>query len=90
MATYKDLIETVIKREFGILGKERMMDILSDMKMKVNGEGLLSNGAYTIKELEALVQTLHDKYGAVAVMGCKVAVGRAARDNGLDLPSILK
>jgi hypothetical protein len=88
-ATYKDLINTLIKREFGILGKDRMMGILSDLEMKVDKEGALVDGDYSISELDALTQTLSDKYGAVAVMGCKVAVGRMAKENGLKLPRIL-
>lgn len=88
-ATYKDLMNTLIKREFGILGKDRMMAILVELEMKVDKEGALIDGHYTVGHLDSLAQSLSDKYGAVAVMGCKVIVGRMARENGLELPRIL-
>lgn len=88
--TYKDLIDTVIKREFGILGRDRMMAVLKDLKMEVDAAGTLKSNGATIGDLERLLQLLSEKYGAVAVMGCKIAVGRMARESNLELPPILK
>ncbi len=88
--TYNDLIEAVIKREFGILGKERMMGILVDTDMGLDDADKLQKPDCSIEDLDRLMQALAGKYGAVAVMGCKITVGRMAREKGLELPPILR
>lgn len=90
MLTYNDLIDTVIKRELGILGKERMKLVLEALKMPVDGEGRCLKEHCGLEDLDHLMQELSSRYGAVAVMGCKIAVGRLAREAQLELPKILK
>lgn len=90
MATYKDLIETVIRRELGILGRGRMMAVLKDLNMVVDAEGRLGAARCDVADLDRLMQALSERYGVVAVMGCKIAVTRLARESGLPLPDILK
>lgn len=90
MTTYKDLINTVIKRELGILGKERMRGVLEALKMPADEAGHCLKDACGLEDLDNLMQELSARYGAVAVMGCKIAVGRLAREANLDLPKILK
>lgn len=90
MATYKVLIDTVIKRELGILGKERMRGVLEALKMPVDEGGHCLKGSCGLEDLDHLMQELSARYGAVAVMGCKIAVGRLAREANLELPNILK
>ncbi|MBI5637539.1 MAG: hypothetical protein HZA03_06180 [Nitrospinae bacterium] len=90
MATYKVLIDTVIKRELGILGKERMWMVLADLRLPASEDGRCLKANCSIDDLDHLMQELSARYGAVAVMGCKIAVGRLAREAGLELPKILK
>jgi len=90
MATYKELIEVVIRREMGILGRERMAGILADLGMEVDAEGKLPPPGRSLADLDRLMQMLSEKYGVIAVMGCKIAVGRMAREHGLELPPILR
>ncbi len=89
MATYKDLIDIVIMRELGILGKERMQGVLETLKIPVDGAGHCLKNDCGIGDLDRLMQELAARYGAVAVMGCKIAVGRVAREANLELPKIL-
>ena len=90
MATYKDLIDTVIRREMGILGKERMQGVLEALNIPVDDSGHYLKDGCELEDLDHLMQELSARYGAVAVMGCKIAVGRMARESNLDLPPILK
>ncbi len=90
MITYKDLVDAVIKRELGILGKERMQWVLEALKMPVDEEGRCLKAGCGMDDLDQLMQELSARYGAVAVMGCKIAVGRLAREANLELPKILK
>lgn len=90
MAAYRDLVDTVIKREMGILGKERMRGVLEALNMPVDEQGHCLKGSCGLEDLDHLMQELSARYGAVAVMGCKIAVGRLARESQLELPHILK
>lgn len=90
MVTYNDLVDAVIKRELGILGKERMLGVLEALKMPVNAEGRCLKENCGLEDLDHLMQELSSRFGAVAVMGCKIAVGRLAREAQLELPKILQ
>ena len=89
---YKELIDAVIKRQLGVLGKKRLAKILKAVAMPVSNDFKFEpeNGAGTIDDLERLMKELKKRYGPIAVLGCKISVGRMARDSNLKLPPILK
>ncbi len=89
MSSYKDLVNVVIKRELGILGVERMRGVLEALNIPVNEAGHCLKEKCGMEDLDQLMQELSSRYGAVAVMGCRIAVGRLAREANLELPKIL-
>ncbi len=90
MSSYKDLVNVVIKREMGILGPERMRGVLESLNMPIDEAGRCLKETCGMDDLDQLMQELSARYGAVAVMGCRMAVGRMAREANLDLPQILR
>jgi hypothetical protein len=86
--TYKDLIELVMQRQMGIVGLKKTLETVSDVGLAVGDDfRLIGEGGHD--ELEKLVAKFKEKYGLVTVMGCKIAVGRKAREGNLALPKIL-
>jgi hypothetical protein len=87
--TYTQLIELVIMRQIGIVGLKNTMDILRESGLAVGDDfRLVGKGGHD--DLEKLMIKFKVKYGLVTVMGCKIAVGRKAREWNLALPQILK
>ena len=92
MSTYKKLIDTIIKRENGIVGKSGVEKLLEDMGLDLDDSGLLvaldeSKG----KEiLEELMKRFLDRYGMISIIGCRIEVRKMARRYGLELPDIFK
>jgi hypothetical protein len=88
VVAYRDLIELVIQRQMGIVGLKNTMETLNDAGLAVGDDyRLIGDGGHD--DLENLMIKFKDKYGLVAVMGCKIAVGRKAREGNLALPKIL-
>jgi len=86
--TYTQLIELVIQRQIGIVGLKNTMEILSYVGLAVGDDfRLVGYGGHD--DLEKLMIRFKEKYGLVTVMGCKIAVGRKAREWNLALPKIL-
>lgn len=86
--TYRDLIELIVQRQMGIVGLTKTLETLNDLGMAVGDDyRLIGDGGYD--ELERLMTKFKEKYGLVVVMGCKIAVGRKAREGNLALPKIL-
>ncbi len=90
LVDYKDLVEAVIRRQLGVLGKKRLAKVLKDVNLSLDGTGKLSVDECSIDDLDRLMQALKKRYGAIAVLGCKISIGRMARDNKLKLPPILR
>ena len=91
MTTYRDLIELVLKREIGILGREKTLAVARDAGLQAGDDGSLKGFAQPGKnDLERLMKAFSEKYGVVTVIGCKVAVMRAAWESKLELPEILR
>ncbi|GEM_PF-3659715 len=88
--TYKDLIQIIITREAGIIGPEKTVEIAYKAGINVDNTGQVTNSHLTIDDLERLAEELYNAYGNVTLIGCKVAVMRAARAGNLELPPILK
>ena len=87
--TYRDLIELVVQRQMGIVGLWKTLETLNDVGLAVGDDyRLVGDGGYD--DLEKLVTKFNEKYGLVTVMGCKIVVGRKAREGNLSLPKILK
>lgn len=86
--TYTHLIELVIQRQMGIVGLKKTMETISDAGLAVGDDfRLVGDGGHD--DLERLMIKFKEKYGLVTVMGCKIAVGRKAREGNLALPKIL-
>ncbi|VAX17655.1 hypothetical protein MNBD_NITROSPINAE04-1777 [hydrothermal vent metagenome] len=88
MSGYHDLIELIAKRQMGILGKRNTMEIFGKAGLALDSEGKLDNDSAGYGELEALTITLHEKYGPVPIMGCKIPVARKAKELNLKLPPL--
>ncbi len=90
MSGYKGLLETVAKREMGIIGKTKTHDVFREVGIPLTEQGDVEGEEdYTVDHLEQTLRHLHEKFGPVAVMGCKIAVSRQAKDEGLELPPCL-
>jgi hypothetical protein len=87
---YKDLIETVVKREIGILGFEKTMAIAREAKINVDGDGRVMNPTAGKGDLERLMKIFYDKCGMVTILGCKIALRKLSMEYGLELPDIVK
>jgi hypothetical protein len=86
--TYTHLIELVIQRQMGVVGLKKTMETISDVGLAVGDDfRLVGDGGHD--DLERLMIKFKEKYGLVTVMGCKIAVGRKAREGNLALPKIL-
>ena len=90
MITYKDLIETVIKREMAIVGQSGVLEITKSLGLNVNEEGSLANGNINDEKkiLEDMMQKFLDRYGIISIIGCRIEVRKIARRNNLELPPI--
>lgn len=86
------MIDAVIKRQLGVLGKKRLTEILKELAMTVdkNFKFKPEDGVGAIDDLDRLMKGLKKRYGAIAVLGCKISIGRMARDSNLKLPPILR
>jgi len=88
MSGYQELIELIAKRQMGILGKRNTTEIFSKAGLTLDNEEKLENGDAGYDELETLTKKLHEKYGPVPIMGCKLPVTRRARELNLKLPDL--
>jgi hypothetical protein len=88
---YADILEFIAQRQMGILGPVKTADIFQEAGVPIQDGGRLAapEGA-SYARLEALAAKLHEKYGMVPIMGCKLPVARMARDRGLELPRLFK
>lgn len=89
MTTYKELLELCAQRQLGILGKIKTLEVFKDVGLPLNDAFALTENNVTIEHLDQLMNRLNDKYGAVTVMGCKIALMKKAKEGNLELPSIL-
>lgn len=89
---YKELVDAVIVRQLGVLGKKRLTEVLKKIAMPVSKDFKFEpeGESGTINDLERLMKELKKSYGAIAVLGCKISIGRLARDSNLKLPPILR
>ncbi|VAX17785.1 hypothetical protein MNBD_NITROSPINAE03-251 [hydrothermal vent metagenome] len=88
MSGYRDLIELIAKRQMGILGKRNTTEIFSEAGLALDSAGKIENDSAGYEELETLTITLHEKYGPVPIMGCKIPVARKAKELKLKLPPL--
>ena len=90
MSGYRELLETVAKREMGIIGKSKTQEVFLGLSIPLSETGEIANGSqYTVEDVERVFTRLHERFGPVAVMGCKIAVTRQAKEEGLALPPCL-
>lgn len=91
MGTYKDLMELAIKREFGVLGREKTFAALEKLGLKVNEKGQVLNMPTDGKDvLGKFLMDLGQEHGLWAVLGAKITLLKAAREYNLELPEILR
>lgn len=88
--TYADLIQAVVNRELGIVGKEKTFEVAAEANIPLDPSGRLATASMTRNDLERLVITFGERFGTVAVVGCKITLMRLADGYGLDLPDSLK
>lgn len=88
MEGYKNLIELIAKRQLGILGKRKTVEIFSEAGLILDGDEKLENDSVGYEELEALAKKMYGKYGPVPIMGCKIPVDRRAKELNLKLPDL--
>lgn len=88
MDGYKDIIELIAKRQLGILGKRKTVEIFGDAGLALGDDEKLGSDSAGYDELEKLANKLHQKYGPVPIMGCKIPVARRAKELKLKLPDL--
>ncbi|VAX15011.1 hypothetical protein MNBD_NITROSPINAE01-1642 [hydrothermal vent metagenome] len=90
MATYKDLLELIAKREFGIIGEKNTRTIYASIGLALDDDVTLEESDVNYGNLEKLMGVLKEKYGMVAIIGCKIPAIRMAKQSGLELPDVLR
>lgn len=92
MLTYKDLIEIIIKREFGIVGREATLAILNHLGLDVNENGKLNSFDENrgMEYLDRLMEEFLNQFGVISIIGCRIEVRKVARKYNLELPDIFK
>lgn len=90
MLSYKDLIEIVIKREFGIVGREGTLAIVNHLELNVTDDGKLNSFDETrgMEILDRLMEEFLNQYGVISIIGCRIEVRKIARKHNLQLPDI--
>lgn len=87
---YRDLIEMVVRREFGVLGREKTLALLPEIGVKADSQGRVLSYSGPGKEvLDRMLRRFGEKYGLWAVLACKISVLKEARRQNLPLPDIL-
>lgn len=89
MVTYKDALELVIRREFGVYGAEKVIDFAAKMGITVGRNGNIIGMPPGKDEKELLVEfmtNMKKEFGDVSVISCKVALTNFFIKNGLENP----
>ena len=89
MATYRDALELVIRREFGVYGAEKIIDFAAKMGITVGRNGNIISTPPGKDERELLVEFMNrmrDEFGEVSVISCRVALTNFFMKNGLENP----
>ena len=89
MNVYKEIFETIAKRQAGILGFKKTTEVFEDIGIELCSDGSFDEDLATFDSLTLLAERLYEIYGPVTIMGCKIAVLRKARKHNLRLPDIL-
>lgn len=90
MPTYKDLLELIARREFGIVGEKNAREIYLSLGLELDGDVMLKKGDATFEDVTQLMDYLKEKYGMVAIIGCKLPVVRMVKQSGLKLPDVFR
>lgn len=90
MDAYHNIIESLIRREIAILGRERIERILSELNIYFDFEKdkLISYSGNGFDVLERLGNELYRIGGEIAIIGARVNVILNASREGVELPSI--
>ncbi|NOZ58904.1 MAG: hypothetical protein GXO66_04940 [Euryarchaeota archaeon] len=89
MATYRDALELVIRREFGVYGPEKIIDFAAKMGITVGRDGRVIKTPPGRSDRELLVEfmnRLREEFGEVSVISCRVALNSFFMKNGLENP----
>ena len=88
MADYKELIEAVIRRQLGILGKEKLARVLKEAGCAVDDSLKPASDQCSMDDLDKLMKMLKKHYGALAILGCRINIIRLATEKNLKLSPI--
>lgn len=90
MDAYYRLIELLIKRELGILGRQRMEIILKELGITYdfNSEKLLGIKGSGAEVLQRLGEKIYETGGEIALIGARVSMILNAVKEGVQLPPI--
>jgi len=88
VADYKELLEAVINRQLGILGKAKLTELLKETGLAVDDRLRPAIDKCTIDDLDMLLMTLKKHYGALAILGCRMYIIRLAKEKNLKPPHI--
>ncbi len=90
MDAYRNLIEILIKRELGILGKERVESILKELDIKFDFETqrVISYDGNGKEVLQQLGEKILDVGGEIALIGARVTIFLNAGRENLELPPV--
>ena len=89
MATYRDALELVIRREFGVYGPEKIIDFASKLGITVGRNGNIISMPPGKSDRELLVEfmkRLREEFGEVSVISCRVALTNFFVKNRLENP----
>ncbi|WP_457554998.1 hypothetical protein [Candidatus Pyrohabitans sp.] len=89
MATYRDALELVIRREFGVYGAKKIIDFAAKLGITVGRNGNIISTPPGKSDRELLVEfmnRLREEFGEVSVISCRVALNSFFMKNNLENP----
>ncbi len=77
MASYRDALELVIKRQFGIYGPDKVIEFAKKMGVEVDRNGNIIKFPENVDEKEFLVEfvkNMEKELGKLSYLACKIAL----------------
>ncbi len=77
MASYREALELIIKRQFGIYGPEKVIEFTKKMGVEVDKKGRILKMPENVDEKEFLVKFVNEmkkELGKLSFLACKIAL----------------